>query len=49
MQRAYIVLSTLLVGLFSFAQYNYWSLYGSDAGTREPSRLASGSSGTRGK
>ena len=48
MQRAYLVLGALLVGLFSYGQYNFWSLYGSDAGTREPSRLSS-SSGTRGK
>ena len=47
MQRAYLVLGALLVGLFSLGQYNYWSLYGSDAGTREPSRLSS--TGTRGK
>jgi len=47
--RAYIVLATLMVGLFGYAQYNHWSLYGSDAGTREPSRLSSGSTGTRGK
>jgi hypothetical protein len=45
--RAYIVLASLMVGLFSYAQYNHWSLYGSDAGTREPSRL--GATGTRGK
>lgn len=47
MQRAYLVLGALLVGLFSYGQYNYWSLYGSDAGTKEPSRLSS--TGTRGK
>ena len=47
MHRAYIVLASLMVGLFSYAQYNHWSLYGSDAGTKEPSRLSS--TGTRGK
>ena len=47
MQRAYLVLGALLMGLFSYGQYNHWSLYGSDAGTREPSRLSS--TGTRGK
>jgi hypothetical protein len=47
MQRAYLVLGALLVGLFSYGQYNFWSLYGSDAGTKEPSRLSS--TGTRGK
>jgi hypothetical protein len=47
MQRAYLVLGALLVGLFSYGQLNYWSLYGSDAGTKEPSRLSS--TGTRGK
>jgi len=47
MQRAYLLLGALLVGLFSYGQYNFWSLYGSDAGTREPSRLSS--TGTRGK
>ena len=47
MQRAYLLLSALLVGLFSYGQYNFWSLYGSDAGTKEPSRLSS--TGTRGK
>jgi hypothetical protein len=47
MQRAYLVLGALLVSLFSYGQYNHWSLYGSDAGTREPSRLSS--TGTRGK
>ena len=46
--RAYLVLGALLVGLFSYGQYNHWSLYGTDAGTKEPSRLA-GASGTRGK
>ena len=34
MQRAYLVLGALLVGLFSYGQYNYWSLYGSDAGAQ---------------
>jgi hypothetical protein len=47
MQRAYLVLGALLVSLFSYGQYNHWSLYGSDAGTKEPSRLSS--TGTRGK
>ena len=47
MQRAYLVLGALLVSLFSYGQFNHWSLYGSDAGTREPSRLSS--TGTRGK
>jgi hypothetical protein len=47
MQRAYLVLGALLVGLFSYGQYNFWSLYGSDAGTKEPNRLSS--TGTRGK
>ena len=47
MQRVYLVLGALLVGLFSYGQYNFWSLYGSDAGTKEPSRLSS--TGTRGK
>jgi len=45
--RAYLVLGALLVGLFSYGQYNHWSLYGSDAGTKEPSRFSS--TGTRGK
>jgi hypothetical protein len=49
MRTAYLVLGALLVSGFSYGQYNYWSLYGSDAGTREPSRLSSSSSGTRGK
>ena len=47
MQRAYLVLGALLVSLFSYGQFNHWSLYGSDAGTKEPSRLSS--TGTRGK
>ena len=47
MRRAYLLLGALLVSLFSYGQYNHWSLYGSDAGTREPSRLSS--TGTRGK
>ena len=47
MQRAYLVLGALLVSLFSYGQYSHWSLYGSDAGVREPSRLSS--TGTRGK
>jgi hypothetical protein len=47
MHRVYIVLASLIVGFFGFAQYNHWSLYGSDAGVREPSRLSS--TGTRGK
>jgi hypothetical protein len=46
MQRAYLVLGALLVSLFSYGQFNHWSLYGSDAGTKEPSRLSS--TGTRG-
>ena len=49
MQRAHLVLGALVVSLFSYGQYNYWSLYGSDAGIREPSRLWSSSTGTRGK
>ena len=48
MHRAYLILGALLVGLFSYGQYNHWSLYGTDACTKEPSRLA-GASGTRGK
>jgi hypothetical protein len=47
MDRVYAVLAALMVGVFGFAQYNHWSLYGSDAGTKEPSRLSS--TGTRGK
>ena len=47
--RAYLVLGALIVSLFSYGQFNHWSLYGSDAGTREPSRLSSSSTGTRGK
>jgi hypothetical protein len=47
MRTAYLVLGTLLVSVFSYGQYNHWSLYGSDAGTREASRLSS--TGTRGK
>jgi hypothetical protein len=47
MDRIYAVLAALMVGVFGFAQYNHWSLYGSDAGTKEPSRLSS--TGTRGK
>jgi hypothetical protein len=47
MHRAYAVLAALMVGVFGYAQFNHWSLYGSDAGTRESSRLSS--TGTRGK
>jgi hypothetical protein len=47
MDRIYAVLAALMVGVFGFAQYNHWSIYGSDAGTKEPSRLSS--TGTRGK
>jgi hypothetical protein len=47
MDRVYAVLAALMVGVFGFAQYNHWSIYGSDAGTKEPSRLSS--TGTRGK
>lgn len=47
MDRVYAVLAALMVGLFGYAQFNHWSLYGSDAGTKEPSRLSS--TGTRGK
>jgi hypothetical protein len=46
MRLAYLVLGTLLVGVFSYGQFNYWSLYGSDAGLKE-SRPSS--TGTRGK
>jgi hypothetical protein len=46
MRIAYLVLGTLLVSVFSYGQYNHWSLYGTDAGAKE-SRLAS--TGTRGK
>ena len=44
---AALILAPLMVGVFGFAQYNHWSIYGSDAGTKEPSRLSS--TGTRGK
>jgi hypothetical protein len=47
MDRIYAVLAALMVGVFGFAQYNHWSIYGSDAGSKEPSRLSS--TGTRGK
>lgn len=47
MDRVYAVLAAVMVGLFGYAQFNHWSLYGSDAGTKEPSRLSS--TGTRGK
>jgi hypothetical protein len=47
MHRAYALVAALMVGVFGYAQFNLWSLYGSDAGTREPSRLSS--TGTRGK
>lgn len=47
MHRVYAVLAAVLVGVFGYAQFNHWSLYGSDAGTREPGRLSS--AGTRGK
>ena len=47
MDRVYAVLAALMVGVFGFAQYNHWSLYGSDAGTKEPGRFSS--TGTRGK
>jgi hypothetical protein len=47
MDRVYAVLAALMVGVFGLAQYNHWSIYGSDAGTKEPSRLSS--TGTRGK
>lgn len=46
MHRAYIVLGALIVGLLGYGQYNFWSLYGSDAGAKE-SRPSS--TGTRGK
>jgi hypothetical protein len=46
MRTAYLVLGTLLVSVFSYGQYNFWSLYGSDAGAKE-SRPSS--TGTRGK
>ncbi|HTO46668.1 MAG TPA: hypothetical protein VML91_03435 [Burkholderiales bacterium] len=49
MRTAYLVLGALIVSAFTYGQYNYWSLFGSDAGTREPSRLSSSSTGTRGK
>jgi hypothetical protein len=45
--RAYLVLGALVVGLLGYGQYQHWSIYGTDAGAREASRLAS--SGTRGK
>ena len=48
MRIAYLVLGALIVSAFSYGQYNYWSLFGSDAGTKE-SRLSSSSTGTRGK
>jgi hypothetical protein len=48
MHRAYLVLGALLVSLFGYGQYNHWSLYGSDAGTKE-TRSSSSSTGTRGK
>ncbi len=48
MDRAYALLAALMIGVFGYAQYNHWSLYGSDAGTKEPGR-SSGSTGTRGK
>ena len=43
MHRAYLVLGALLVGLFSYGQYNHWSLYGTDAGNwraHDPATLA---------
>ena len=48
MDRAYAVIAALLIGVFGYAQYHHWSLYGSDAGTKEPGR-SSGATGTRGK
>ena len=47
MHRAYAIVAAAMVALFGYAQYNHWSIYGSDAGTKEPSRLSS--TGTRGK
>jgi hypothetical protein len=47
MHRAYAVLAALMVGVLGYAQYNHLSLFGTDAGTKEPSRFAS--TGTRGK
>jgi hypothetical protein len=47
MHRAYALLAALMVGLLGYAQYNHWSLYGTDAGTKEAGR--SSSAGTRGK
>jgi hypothetical protein len=47
MPRAYALLAALMVGLLGYAQYNHWSLYGTDAGTKEASRLSS--TGSRGK
>lgn len=31
MLRAYIALAALVLGTFSYAQYQYWSVWGSDA------------------
>lgn len=47
MHRAYALLAALMVGLFGYAQYNHWSIYGSDAGSKAPGRLSS--AGIRGK
>ena len=48
MRTAYLVLGALIVSVFSYGQYNYWSLFGSDAGAKE-SRSSLSSTGTRGK
>lgn len=47
MPRFYAAFAALLIGFFGYAQYNHLSVWGSDAGAREPSRLSS--TGTRGK
>lgn len=47
MHRAYALLAALMVGVFGYAQFNHWSLYGSDAGAKASSQLSS--TGTRGK
>ena len=47
MHRAYALVAALMVGVFGYAQFNHWSLYGSAPWCPHPSRLSS--TGTRGK
>lgn len=47
MPRLYTVFAAMLIGYFGYAQFNHLSIWGSDAGAREP--RATSSTGIRGK